>query len=198
MKSTASEYFSQKNWTFLEIICVLIIVVFAIVATFIDGGGPIGFPVLILVSVFLIIYKSNKASDTEIDDLIKDLIDKNVEAKDLSQFVCSFDFSNGKCRKGKDGKLRSSIYVMACFSVTSDATQIDVHTIDLIDAKVQVKHYLVPKRDRINLVEKSEEICGVRKTVRSIENNSIGFSIPVTSDDVHSFELIEKILHDEK
>ena len=57
MKNNAEKYFYQKDFSILEIILLIIAIVSLIVATFVQGGGPIGLLVLLVCIVaFFICY----------------------------------------------------------------------------------------------------------------------------------------------
>jgi hypothetical protein len=46
-KNIVEKYFNQKDFSIIEIVWIIIAVVSLIVATVVQGGGPIGLPVLL-------------------------------------------------------------------------------------------------------------------------------------------------------
>ena len=46
MKNNVAKYFSQKSFSVLDLICIAMAVIGAIVGTVVWGGGPIGFGLL--------------------------------------------------------------------------------------------------------------------------------------------------------
>lgn len=192
-KHIAEKYFVQKNWTVLETICVIVALLFAIVGTFIDGGGPIGLPLAAVALVALIISKTTKISDADIDNLLKSMIEAEVDVKGSKQVISTFDLRSGKIKKGRDGKVRSSSYVMSCFSVVPHATEINVYTIDLISEKTERSRYSISKDASIVLKEDKIKVGDAQKKIQYIESSSPELSLPVNTDDVNECKIIEMI-----
>lgn len=69
------------------------------------------------------------------------MIEAEVDVKGSKQVISTFDLRSGKIKKGRDGKVRSSSYVISCFSVDPHATEINVYTIDLISEKAERSRY---------------------------------------------------------
>lgn len=70
-KNTVEQYFYQKDFSILEVVLLIIAIISLIVATFVQGGGPIGFPALLICIVVFCIYRSFKIKDAEIDRTLK-------------------------------------------------------------------------------------------------------------------------------
>lgn len=192
-KSVAERYFTQSNWTIAEIICVTVAVLSLIAATFVDGGGPIGFPLAIVSIIVLIICKTAKIKDAEIDSLLDKIIKDKVEVKESKQVIRAFDLRGCKVKKGKDGKVRSTKYVISCFSPNPRSVEIDVYNIDLISGKVENVRYSIPREESILLAEEKIEIGGARKTIQIMENKESNLSLPVHTDDVDTCKIVEEI-----
>ncbi len=197
-KNIVEKYFNQKNWTIIETICVIVAVLFSIVGTFIDGGGPIGIPLVAVSIIVLIIYRTTKISDAEIDNLLNKIIETEVDVKESKQVINTFDFRASKIRKGKDGKARSSSYVISCFSLNPCSTEINVYNIDLISGKVKNTRYSIPKDESILLIEDRIEIGDTKKTIQFIECKSSDLLLPVNTDDMNAYKIIETICANEK
>ena len=65
-KNDAEKYFHQKDFSILEIILIIIAIVSVFVATFIQGGGPVGLPILLVCIVAHFILHSLKIKDNEV------------------------------------------------------------------------------------------------------------------------------------
>lgn len=196
--NTVEKYFKQKNWSLVEIICVVIAVIFAIVATFIDGGGPIGLPLVGLSVIILIICRSTKISDTEIDALLNKLIDDNIDTCESKYVIKAFDLRNCPGTKGKDGKIRSTNYVISCFLFECCETQIVVYRFNLLSNSMQKETYAIPKNEKISLIEESVQIGGIKRTIQYIECKTASLIVPVNSNEMDSFKIIEKLCSNEK
>ena len=191
--NTVDKYFKQKNWTAFEIICLVIAGMSAIVSIFVWGGGPIGLP-LVVVSVFaLVIYRSIKIKDEDIDDLINKIVTDNINLADEKNVMKAFDFRDGSVKKGKDGKLRGTSSVISIFAFGFKVTEITTYRLNLITADIEKNFYSIPKEDNFSLIEDFIEISGAKKTVQYIENKETALIIPVITNDVESFRIVEKL-----
>ena len=101
-KNRVEQYFYQKDFSILEIVLLIIAIVSLIVATFIQGGGPIGLPILLICIVVFCICRSLKIKDTEIDQILKKIIQDNQIMYSDSTIV-GYDLKNTVVKKRKDG-----------------------------------------------------------------------------------------------
>ena len=192
-KNLAEKYFGQKNWTVFETVCLAAAVLFMMIATFIDYGGPIGLPLAVLSVIVFVVYRTSKVSDAEMDALLNKIMEGKVDTKAPEQVIGIFDFRKRPIRKGKDGKVRSAQYVVSCFSFTPCSTEIKVYTIDLISGNVEEKSYSVPRGETVSLTEDWIQIGDAKKKMQQIESKTLGLSLPVSTDDVNASKIIEKI-----
>ena len=192
-KSIVEKYFTQSNWTIAEIISVIVVVLSLIVAIFVRGGGPIGFPLAVVSIIVLIICRTTKIKDAEIDDLVNKIVEDKVEVKEPKQVISTFDFRGCKVKKGRDGKVRSTKYVISCFSLNPCSVEINAYNIDLVSGEVENVRYSIPRDENILLVEKRVAIGGAKKTIQIIENKASNLSLPVNTDDMNAYRIVEEI-----
>ena len=76
-KNIVEKYFHQKDFSIAEIIVLILAVASAIVAIFIQGGGPIGLPALLVCICAFSIIHSKKIKDDEIEQIIKKIKEDN-------------------------------------------------------------------------------------------------------------------------
>ena len=192
-KNDMQKYFYQKKWSLLDIVCIAIAVISIIIATFVWGGGPIGFPLFAVSIVVLICSKSAKTKDSEVDDKINRFITENEIKTDLKNIIETFDLNASPVVKGKDGKLRSSNYVISSFDFCSAHTKIAVHRIDLLTNDVKKETYLISNDETISLIEKTFKTPKGNKKANYLACDTFLCDIPVCTDDINASKIIEKI-----
>lgn len=197
-KSIAQKYFEQKRWSVLEIIMVIVMIISAIVATFVWGGGPIGLPLLVVSIGVLIFLKSTKIKDNEIDDELNKFLANNLEVVDSKKTIKCFELNGNSVVKGKDGQMRSSVYVVSVFLFDTENTQITVYTFDLLSESVTQKTYTIFRDMKVYLRDKTISVLGANKHIQYLECGDISMSIPVNTNDIDTHNIVEKLCNDEK
>ena len=114
-KSIIEKYFKQKRWSLFEILMVIVIAIATVIATFVWGGGPIGFPLLAASIIALAVSKSTKIKDTDFDLELNKLVTNHVGVLEKKASIKCFDLQVQPRVKGKDGKIRSTSYVISTF-----------------------------------------------------------------------------------
>lgn len=189
---TVEKYFSQKSFSVLDLICIAAAVIGAIVGTVVWGGGPIGFGLLGISIVILVISRSARAKDEEVDKALEHLLGENGIERAAKNSVSGFDLE-AKVIRGKDQKLRSERYFVTSFDFIEDKIAIKSLTLDLINGTVTENMYEIVKGERVSVVEKSVPGISNKKSCRLVFENRGGESIPVSLDDLESSELIDKV-----
>ena len=197
-KSIAQKYFEQRQWSILEIIMVIVIIISAIVATFVWGGGPIGLPLLVISIGVLIFLKSTKIKDDEIDDELNKLLANNFEVIDSKKTIKCFELNGNPVVKGKDGQMRSSVCVVSVFLFNAETTQITSYTFDLLSENVTQKTYTIFGDMKVYLQDKTISVLGADKQVQYLECGDVSMSIPVNTNDIDTHSIVEKLCNDEK
>ena len=77
-QSHIEKYFKQKEFSLIDIICLVIALMALIVSTFVWGGLPIGMPIFILSVAVLIISRSSRIKDSEIDGVVDNFAEQNA------------------------------------------------------------------------------------------------------------------------
>lgn len=90
-KNPLEKYYQQKNWTIVEIVCVVAILIAAVVATVVNGGIPIGVPIMAVAAVVLIFSKTSKIKDSELDTELDKLVSKHIRLEDHKSVIACYD-----------------------------------------------------------------------------------------------------------
>lgn len=190
-KNNIEQYFYQKDFSILEIILIIIAVVSLIVATFVQGGGPIGLPILLVCIVVLCICRSFRIKEDEIERTLKKILDdNNVECSENA--IKCYELRNTVVKKRKDGKFISPNYYITDITLSSEDTVFNVYIIDLIKQSLETVCYNVKCSEIITLTEETVKTnAGPAKMVYLKAEN--GLEIPVVLNDYKSSELLQKI-----
>lgn len=190
-KNSVEQYFYQKDFSILEIILLIIAIVSLIVATFIQGGGPIGLSVLLVCVVAFIICRSLKIKDNEIEQALKKIIQDNKIQYSESAIEC-YELKNTVIKKRKDGKFISPNYYITDIVFTSECTIFNIYIIDLIKQSVEMVSHSVNRNEMITLTEETIKTnAGAAKvSYLEIENGRV---IPVALNDYKSSQLLQKV-----
>ena len=189
----AQKYFTQKNLSAIDIICIAVAVIGAIVATFVWGGGPIGIPMFVFSIMVLVFLRSTRIQDQEIDKLVQKMFSENCGDLEDKNMICTFYLSKENSVKGKDGKLRSPQYVVSYYETLSAETKITVYYFNLIESMVEKENILVSNSTKMHLNEQTLMLSSGRKKIYFLSSNDNSFNIPVTVDDVESARILEKL-----
>ena len=192
MKNNVEKYFSQKSFSVLDLICIVIAVIGAIVGTVVWGGGPIGFGLLGISIVILVISRSTRAKDEEVDKDLERLLGENGIDKAAKNTVSGFDLEATVIR-GKDQKLRSERYFVTSFDFLEDKIAVKSLCLDLINGTVTENLYEIGKGERASLVETAVPKASNKKSCRLYCESFGGAGVPVSLDDLESSKLIEKV-----
>ena len=192
MKNNVAKYFSQKSFSVLDLICIVIAVIGAIVGTVVWGGGPIGFGLLGISIVILVISRSTRAKDEEVDKELERLLGENGIDSAAKNTVSGFDLEATVIR-GKDQKLRSERYFVTSFDFLEDKIAVKSLYLDLINGTVTENLYEIGKGERASLIETAVPKASNKKSCRLYCESFGGASVPVSLDDLESSKLIEKV-----
>ncbi|MBR6578093.1 MAG: hypothetical protein IKK74_04025 [Clostridia bacterium] len=192
MKNNVAKYFSQKSFSVLDLICIVIAVIGAIVGTVVWGGGPIGFGLLGISIVILVISRSTRAKDEEVDKELERLLGENGIDTAAKNTVSGFDHEATVIR-GKDQKLRSERYFVTSFDFLEDKIAVKSLCLDLINGTVTENLYEIGKGERASLIETAVPKASNKKSCRLYCESFGGAGVPVSLDDLESSKLIEKV-----
>ena len=191
-KNNVAKYFSQKSFSVLDLICIVIAVIGAIVGTVVWGGGPIGFGLLGISIVILVISRSTRAKDEEVDKELERLLGENGIDSAAKNTVSGFDLEATVIR-GKDQKLRSERYFVTSFDFLEDKIAVKSLCLDLINGTVTENLYEIGKGERASLIETAVPKASNKKSCRLYCESFGGAGVSVSLDDLESSKLIEKV-----
>ncbi len=191
-KNNVAKYFSQKSFSVLDVICIVSAVIGAIVGTVVWGGGPIGFGLLGVSIVVLVLSRSSRAKDEEVDTELARLLDENGIDRAATNSVSGFDLEANAIR-GKDQKLRSERYFVTSFDFLEDKIAIKARVIDLISETGTETAYEIGKGERVLVIESAIPKVSNKKSYRLSCESWGGESVPISLDDLESSKLIEKV-----
>ncbi len=192
MKNNVAKYFSQKSFSVLDLICIVIAVIGAIVGTVVWGGGPIGFGLLGISIVILVISRSTRAKDEEVDKELERLLGENGIDTAAKNTVSGFDLEATVIR-GKDQKLRSERYFVTSFDFLEDKIAVKSLCLDLINGTVTENMYEIGKDERASVIETAVPKASNKKSCRLSCESFGGAGVPISLDDLKSSKLIEKV-----
>ena len=192
MKNNVAKYFSQKSFSVLDLICIVVAVIGAIVGTVVWGGGPVGFGLLGISIVILVISRSTRAKDEEVDKELERLLGENGIDTAAKNTVSGFDLEATVIR-GKDQKLRSERYFVTSFDFLEDKIAVKSLCLDLINGTVTENLYEIGKGERASLIETAVPKASNKKSCRLYCESFGGAGVPVSLDDLESSKLIEKV-----
>lgn len=191
-KNRAEQYFHQKEFSVPEIISLILAVVSAIAAIFVQGGGPVGLPILLICICIFCICRSGKIKDDEIDQILKKIMEDNKISCSDSTIEC-YDLKNTVAKRRKDGKVISPNYYITDIMTGSDGgTVFSVYAIDLINSSVKATQYSINSSEKVVL---TEEMIKSGKGSAKMSYLKLGSDclIPVSLNDYKTSQLVEKI-----
>ncbi len=74
MNKTTIKYFNQKAFGIIDMICIALTAISAVMFLFARGMGFISLPMLMITVIFWIAYSSSKIKDSDIDDITKKFV----------------------------------------------------------------------------------------------------------------------------
>ena len=191
-KNNVAKYFSQKSFSLLDLICIVVAVIGAIVGTVVWGGGPIGFGLLGISVVILVISRSTRAKDEEVDKELERLLNENGIDPAAQNSVSGFDLE-ATVMRGKDQKLRSERYFVTSFDFLEDKIAVKSLCLDLINGTVTENVYEISKGEGVSVIETAVPKASNKKSCRLYCESFGEASVPVSLDDLESSKLIEKV-----
>lgn len=194
----AQKYFEQKNWTVLELILLGVAIIAAGIITFAWHGIPIGTPILIVAVVALAFSKTQKVKDAEIDSMLNKMIANEIDSDVLKKSIQSFDLQSQPAKKGKDGKMRSSIYVVALTEFEKEIAKLTCWRFDLLQENFTKESYTVTIGSGVSLIETSVTVSGSQKEVAFLESDAFTSAIPVEINDIIVDKIVKKLCGLEK
>ncbi|MBO5968616.1 MAG: hypothetical protein J6S14_08985 [Clostridia bacterium] len=190
-KNSVERYFYQKDFSLLEIVLIIIAIISIIVATFIEGGGPIGLPALLACVVVFYICRQFKIKDNDINKTLKKIMqDNNIECSE-STIEC-YELKNTVIKKMKNGKFISPNYYITDIIFSSEETLFNIYNIDLIKKSVKMSSHRINCNDTITLTEETIKTNTGFTKVSYLEIES-GCVIPIAVNDYKSSQLVQKI-----
>ena len=190
-KNIVEKYFNQKDFSIIEIVLAIIAVVSLIVATVVQGGGPIGLPVLLACIVAFCICRSFKIKDSEIEEVLRKIIQDNKIDCSENDIQC-YDLKSAVIKKRKDGKFISPNYYITAIVFFAEETIFNIYVIDLIKQSAEKLSYRVDTDKAIILTEETIKTRAGFAKVSWLEIEGDGV-IFVESNDYKASQLIQKV-----
>ena len=191
-KNRAKQYFHQKDFSVLEIILLILSVASAIISIFMQGGIPIGLPILLICIGVFCCCRSQKIKDDEIDQILKEIIQDN-QIKCSGNTIVGYDLKNTVVKKTKDGKLISPDYYITDIIDTSDGEIVfNIYIINLINSSVKMISQSVADNEEVSLIEETIK-TNVGSTKMSYLKINSSCTIPVLLNDYKSHQVVENI-----
>jgi hypothetical protein len=190
-KNIVEKYFNQKDFSIIEIVWIIIAVVSLIVATVVQGGGPIGLPVLLACIVAFCVCRSFKIKDSEIEEVLRKIIQDNKIDCSENDIQC-YDLKIAVIKKRKDGKFISPNYYITDIVFFAEETIFNIYVIDLIKQSAEKLSHRVGINKSIVL---TEEIIKTRAGFAKVSYLKMegGCVIPVELNDYKASQLIQKV-----
>lgn len=190
-RNSVERYFNQKEFSILDIVLIIIAFVSLMIATFVQGGGPIGLPALLICMIVFCIYRSFKIKDAEIDQTLKRIIqDNKIECSENS--IQCFELKGTVTKKRKDGKLISPNYYITNIIFSSEETLFHIYIIDLIKQSVETVSHSIKCTEKITLIEERIRTNSGLAHETHLETDD-AFIIPVTLNEYRTSQLVQKV-----
>ncbi len=183
-------YFTKRR-PILEIVCIAGWILCVPVVIFMPGGIPIGMPVAAVLAVIYIIYNGSKVKDSEVDVALENMIAACKLSLDPRTALGCYDLAVAPVVKGKDNKLRTSLYVVSVYEENTDGRTVTVYRFHLLDGTSERKRYTLPPDDCLTLTETSVMTPVGPRTRSALIHPLLDGDIPVTTADLESSRLVE-------
>jgi len=189
-KGISERYFTKKKLSVLEIILIVIAAISFLVAAFVWGGGPFGTAVFAISALAFFFCRSAKPKDSDIDELIKAILDKAGIVIDDNTLTL-FDMKSPFVLKGKDGQIRTG--KMFVVKISSSPRSVISYTIDLLCESIETQRYELDETEKVCLREEEMYVLGSRKRINYISSDSFIEDIPVPLDDVNAMKIVHSL-----
>lgn len=191
-KSVSEKYFSQKSWTVLEWVCIVVAAVAVYVSTYVWGGYHFGMALLAVAGSAFAISKTTKITDDDITDELDRFIRDEKLPFDKDSSISVFDTEVEPVVRGRDGVFRSRSFVITSF-LFGEKTEITVHRIDLIDRSVKKDYYIMVADEKLLLTSKKLITSYGNKEMYYLQNEDATFRVPVKTNDIDIWRMIVKV-----
>ncbi len=188
------KYFSKRRQSVVELIFIVLLIACIPVAIFLPGGIPLSIPIASVSAVALVFMQAVKVKDSEVDQLLQGMI--GHIPMDPRYTLKTYDLSVAPAVKGKDGKLRTSRYVVSVFEPmrSGDETRrITVYRVDLLAGDVVRKVHDIPINEALTLSETHVMTAIGRRSRYTLTSPALSEEIPVPMDDIDSAKLVEEL-----
>jgi len=141
----------------------------------------------------IVIFRSTKIKDSEIDLLLNQILSTNGITVTDTTITC-YDLRNSTVKKRKDGKLCSRrCFITNISNPSSQEVVFDIYTVDLIDSTVEFVSHRINSDTKVVLIEETvkSNIGSHRTTYLQIDN--FDCKIPVILNDYTTSQIIEKL-----
>lgn len=193
-QSTFEKYFSQKRFTAVEII-LIVLCVMSFAFALVRGGGPYGLTSGFIILLPLMFLLSNKIQDEEVDDAIARIVLENGIDLAKPNVFSLFDLRAEKMKKGRDGKFRSEKYVILELTPKAGGNLLVVcYYINVVKNEIVRKEYFIDAENSLELREELErDSFGIRH-YNYIFSDLFPEGIPYPYNEYKSSELIKSVL----
>jgi hypothetical protein len=192
-KGLAQKYFEQKNWTVLELILLGVAIIAAGIITFAWHGIPIGTPFFVVAVFALLLLKTQKIKDSEIDFMLNKWVAENIENEVLKKCIQGFNLQAHPIKKGKDNKMRSSIYTVTLVEFAKENASLTCWKFDLIKEDLIKENHTVVIGTDISLIEKSITVLGTNKEISFLKSDIFSSDIPVDINDITVDNIVKRL-----
>ena len=196
MKDTnyVKKYLTQKKFSALDIVLIIVCVAAVIWAIFLPNGIPVGVPVLFVAAVSLLFSQSRRVKDSHFDSILKQIMQDNDLLTEGNNVICVYDLRREMIKKGKDGVFRTDKYVITNASFERDGSvNLIVNRLDLVTGAVKVEKYRISKETKIALTEQTRKINSDLLEIALLESDMFEESIPVSANDYNAEKLISRL-----
>ena len=196
MKDTnyVKKYLTQKKFSALDIVLIIVCVAAVIWAIFLPNGIPVGVPVLFVAAVSLLFSQSRRVKDSHFDSILKQIMQDNDLLTEGNNVICVYDLRRDMIKKGKDGVFRTDKYVITNASFERDGSvNLIVNRLDLVTGAVKVEKYRISKETKIALTEQTRKINSDLLEIALLESDMFEESIPVSANDYNAEKLISRL-----
>ncbi len=190
-KSRMQKYFAHRA-PIVEIICYIGFAFCAVAAVFLPGGIPIGMSVATVLAVVLIFTTAARVKDAEVDAMVENLLAARGIPSDSGTTLACYDLAAKPVVKGRDGKLRSSVYILSRYDEFDDELRIMTYCVDILAEDVQKEIYHVPADTAITLTEASVMTPNGPRTRYTLTSTAFP-PIPVPAGDYEAAQFLREL-----